>query len=850
MDLKFCPSCGQSVLDDEARECPFCGAAMDGSSGGSRKPKGGSSAGSRAGVAKPGRPKSPAGDASPPESQSKPVPTGMKPIKPRTDEDDPFGLGAVSSTANALQARPKPAKGCLHRVICPMCEKPGFIPKSAIGKQVRCANEKCMVPVFIAPDPNAPVTDKTPRRRAPVDTDLESEKTLAKKPASPMMMYGIVGVVVLALGGGVAWYLNQPPAAPADLNNPINIQIGEYAPDPAEVEAAKQAEQKKQAEAAAAVSPTREAERLAKRMIQAARQPSNRDKAYARRLSGDVYLRTGNTTAASQEFSQLLSVNRQAGYYEIDPFVQAFWRNRARGDATAAAKNLQVITRELSSIPARGRLGIESALAAASVLMVEGKSSEAAELVQKMQRDATVALNRDAMASAAWFFTANTLRSNDQNAIAVTDVFAWNNPLRTAVAVDLAARGQIRQAIEWSVAGTDAREVGDSMAAVAELACLSSASAEAMQQINTAVSTLNPMTVLRIKAIIAASTKQPELLAECTAGFGQVSTDIVPLQIPSIAETIRLNIKSGDSERLTAAALTEYVIAAVACDNQTLAEQGVRQLLAVMNQIVPPTVETRKAVQEVEKNESEVKRRIQSEMRIASDSQITSTFRNYRRKLDQLADTAEERRLTLILRLARIVRNGGIPAIQAVFDDASSGLRQEVMLDELSGMLAAAASRVGTSFSATENTDPALQVPLPKRTDALHEIRVGPLLVKASQLAKNNRLPNAIRLLETGSIDLPGLREAVLNELIYQSANKAENPSDVYSAIGLLGNSVWREEALQTAGYIFVKRGMEKQAEAWLEAENRMPPTEQVAGFYALAVGLIDRAAAEEKTTE
>ncbi|MCC6972369.1 MAG: hypothetical protein IT434_19305, partial [Phycisphaerales bacterium] len=28
MDLPTCPSCGQSVLDDDAEECPFCGGAM------------------------------------------------------------------------------------------------------------------------------------------------------------------------------------------------------------------------------------------------------------------------------------------------------------------------------------------------------------------------------------------------------------------------------------------------------------------------------------------------------------------------------------------------------------------------------------------------------------------------------------------------------------------------------------------------------------------------------------------------------------------------------------------------------------------------------------------------------
>ena len=841
MDLKLCPSCGQSVLDDDAKECPFCGASMDGSGKGGRKPTAGKQAGISTAATRANKPNLNSESASSPGSGSKPVPSGMKPLKPKTDEDDPFGLGAVRPQATAIQALQKPAKGVLHRVICPMCEKPGFVPKSAIGKQVRCANEKCMVPIFTVPDPNAPVADKVPRRRQPLDTELQSEKAKAGQPGSPMLIYGIVGSIVLGLGGGLAWYLNQPPATPADLSKPVDIPIGGYEPDPAEIEAARKAEEKKKAAEAAAKSPTREAERIAKRMIQTARQSANRDKAYARRLTGDVYLHTGNTAAAAQEFAQMLSVDRQSGYYQIEPHLQAYWRQRVDGDSAGAKNNFAIAMQDVNAIPTSGRLGLETAMAVASVLMVEGKADEAEQLIQKMQRDDSVIQNRDAMASAAWFFTTNALRSNHRSAIPVSDVFAWNNPLRTAVAADLACRSQLKQAIEWSLAGEDKREIADSLAIVAELAAATKASNAELQQIETAAATAHPMAALRVKAIIATERKQAELLAECKSEFAAIPGDTPPLSIPPIADAIRMKVKSGDEERVSAAALTEYVRAAVACGDQALAEEGVRKLVSTMFQIAPPTAETRKAVLEVEQRENDIKRRIKSEMRISAETQVTSTFRNYRRKIDQLAVTAEERRLTLMHRLARIVRGGGVPAIQTVFDDPANGLRQEVMVDGLSGLLGAAATRVGTSFSASEGEDASLRVPLPNRTDALHEIRVSPLLVRAWQLGKNDRLPNALQTLGTGSTDLPGLREAVLNEVVHFAALKAKTPEAVYKAVGILANPVWREEALQTAGRVFVERRMEKEAEAWLESENRMPPTEQVCAFYALAAGIADR---------
>ena len=39
MDLRFCPACNQSVLDDDATDCPFCGASMSGKPGAAAPPK-------------------------------------------------------------------------------------------------------------------------------------------------------------------------------------------------------------------------------------------------------------------------------------------------------------------------------------------------------------------------------------------------------------------------------------------------------------------------------------------------------------------------------------------------------------------------------------------------------------------------------------------------------------------------------------------------------------------------------------------------------------------------------------------------------------------------------------------
>lgn len=99
-------------------------------------------------------------------------------------------------------------------------------------------------------------------------------------------------------------------------------------------------------------------------------------------------------------------------------------------------------------------------------------------------------------------------------------------------------------------------------------------------------------------------------------------------------------------------------------------------------------------------------------------------------------------------------------------------------------------------------------------------------------------------MIEPG-IDLPGLREAAINELLLFHVRKTPGkPASVYAAIGQISNPAWRENLLQSIGLLAVRGDAEKTAEAWIDSQSRMPPTEQVSAFYGLAVGIVERIAA------
>lgn len=858
MDLKLCPSCGQSVLDDEAQVCPFCGGAMDGSDKTARRPAAGKPAAAPrppAGAADApaaGTRRAAAGGGSAPgtsgsKPESRPVQGGIRSGKPTVDEDDPFGLGQASPAANVIQALEKPEKGHLLRVVCPMCEKPGFVAKSAVGKQVRCANPKCMVPIFTVPDPDAPPTDRVPKRRTPVDSEPQPRGGRSGKPRSPLMIYLIGGSVLLLAGGGLAWYLNQPPAQSTDLSQPVAMPQGGYGESPEEQAARLAAEEAAaRAKAAAAQDPRQDVERYVRRMIQTARQTANRDKAFARRLTADVYLRLNQPTLAAQEFSQLQLVSRQesrqADYYQIEPRLGEYWRRRAAGDAAAAKAAFEQILKDAATIPQSGRTGLEAAMGVAAALVAEGRQDEASRLIQKYQRDRTVILNQDAMSSAAWFLAGTSLRSAGREPLAVVDVFAWWDPLRTAVAADLAARRHWQHAVRWTTTNSDKAQAADSLAIIAELAAAAAAPDQELAGVEAAAAAVDSLAALRVRAVIAAEKKSAERLQAVSAAVAALQPG-TPLSLPAIDKVLRLDLPEGSQQRLAAAALTEYVRAAVVCGDTASAENGLRKLTATLFELAPPAADVRRAVQELESREGDVRRRITSELRITSETEVTTAFRNYRRKLDQLATAAERRRLLLIQKLSRVVRAGGAESVQKILQDNSAGLREEVLVDELAGLLAAAAARTGKSLPEVETLDPALRVALPGRTQPLHEIRIGPLMLQAWNLTRQGQLPGATRLMSLGSTDLPGLREAILNELVLFVAQQAEQPDPVYVGIGQIANPVWREEALTTAGRIFALRGLQSAAEKWIEAQSRMPSTEQVTAFYGLALGLIERTA-------
>src|SRR5579859_7918066 len=101
MDFAVCPSCHQSVIEDDAVDCPFCGAPMKGGAG--AKP----SAGSAKPAATPAKPAAAAPSTPAAKRSGTMGKVGAKPTLP--GDDLPFESELTTGKA-AILAMPNPSK--------------------------------------------------------------------------------------------------------------------------------------------------------------------------------------------------------------------------------------------------------------------------------------------------------------------------------------------------------------------------------------------------------------------------------------------------------------------------------------------------------------------------------------------------------------------------------------------------------------------------------------------------------------------------------------------------------------------------------------------------------------------
>jgi hypothetical protein len=622
MDLPSCPSCGQSVLDDDVVDCPFCGASMSGKARSKSLAPAkatvatgsgtGTGTGKSAATAKAG-----SGAASDPAN------------------DDPFDV-AAPVTGKVIQLLPKPSKGRLHRIGCPMCETAGFSSKKAAGKEVKCANRECLVPIFTAP----PLEDERP-----VEPEAKAKSGLG------IVHYVVIAVVTAAVLGGGAWYLtNDQPAGGAgaefDQNkvNSTGVVVNggtpttsvEITTDPGEVVAPP---------VVLTGPPASELRAEALKLIVAFSLDAEvNQKPYCRRLAAEAWARQGaaGNDAVNEQLAQLQKTGgERMAYQRLLPLIEVAWQNFESGDAAVAGNIIDGFPRLIEKLPPQGMLALDTVTELAVLQAALDRMDDAAAVIASRSDAGSLGQLMESLARAR--FTGTPF---DQ-AVALRPTLGSSDPQAVAVTVGLTARGLSEKALAWADRAANSTEC---VAAWGETLIARAGSAAPLTQILQRGESLSPADRVRFLSRIGVSLRAAGATTEAQAQLKAASELLAglgtPQPLPLSDLKKQVNYIPPDKSALRRAALAALDLAQLELNlnGREAAWKTVQTALVQTRGISPSLTDARQPYAEIRRiGDAGVTRQLRALHGLLTDDDAKNAYVLYQARCQRLVHSATVR---------------------------------------------------------------------------------------------------------------------------------------------------------------------------------------------------------------
>jgi hypothetical protein len=439
MEFRNCPSCKASVLEDDVEDCPFCGASMSGKP--SAKP---ASKPAPAGA----RPSAPAakgpttatkGQDRPAAGATRPRPTEPEPEKP-ADDGDPFDVDSLAMK-NAIAVSPKAAKGRSVEVKCPMCETIGYIAPAHSGKDVKCCNPACRLPIF-----------KAPKTQVEVKAEPEKPKGLTTT------MLAVIGLAVTGIVvGAIYWFVIRETPKP----NIVQVDPGPPVPGPNDNQSSipdniiiTDKEKILTVEEIRQVT----LEEIPKITIQ----NSIRSRPLGRQIAAEVMLTTGNLPAARTQLEALQKLGAVSEHYAVEPVAIMLHQMISVGKGAEADPVLSNTIPIAKTLPEVGRTSFDAAANLAAVMGRLNRNSDALALLERQSEKDT-----GGRGNLSLLWSSALARGNyhvAQEAM-LSHLELPGDPLWVAACLQLCRYEQWDQAIAWSKAAPNAVTQDASLAA-------------------------------------------------------------------------------------------------------------------------------------------------------------------------------------------------------------------------------------------------------------------------------------------------------------------------------------------------------------------------------------------------
>ncbi|MFN0195988.1 MAG: hypothetical protein ACKVT0_04540 [Planctomycetaceae bacterium] len=547
--------------------------------------------------------------------------------------DDPFAFD-TATIKGVIPLLPRPQKGRSHQVVCPMCETPGFSSTRAVGRQVKCANANCMVPVFTAPALETPV-----------------EAPVPPPPVGKAQRYlGMAAVSAVIIAVGVWLSVREAPRQVRKQSGTLPIpgatkeQLMGTKVNP--LDEIKQSNTKNIDWEKLTIDEIR-GQALAA-TIEAARQKNdNRSPALCRRLAAEAFILAGGANEAREQFQLLEQEGKSIPYYLIPPLVEQTWRHLAENKREEAEKTAEAAFNASDKLPKRGRTSeiITSQLAAA--LVATGKIDAAQTLLKSLpiesESNALSLLTRLSLGtrefdldrlsrqrplmplkSANAVIITAILAGHDRSAAAESWIRAQTDPVARMECLAQWGEQQVR-------ASNDTEETATQLAALTEESAVHGKayiwSRLAQQYVRSGNKDRAKEYIERTLTELSQLPDAPPMVLKQTRDIHDLSSIQIPPEM-----------------MLVARAWSELAFANALLGDNAASWKAMQQSLMVCRAMAPSPTAMQNRLQEAEGiGAKTIQAELKEVLELKSDDQARLAFNRYRRNLDQLAELAAER---------------------------------------------------------------------------------------------------------------------------------------------------------------------------------------------------------------
>lgn len=621
-----CPHCGASILDDTEELCPSCDQPLKGPAKAAKKPAATAKKPTKAAAKKPDTEEPPA-EPEPPRKATRKVVSA----KDVSADDDPFDIGGAAGK-QALRVQPKPSKGRMHRVECPMCESPGFVPKSAAGTEVRCWNKSCTLPLFKVPE---------------IEKPPEPEPEPKKKPVAAIALL----LILLAGGGAAAFVFMQPPAEEKRIQPiaaPETPEGTDGDNEPTGSGLIVRTEDKGPEVKTLAQVVTDGLDRLERQI----NDPKNGARDDSIRLAAEALLLHDRDSEAAKLLGRLPS---RVTFYRIRPLVVQANQSLDNKDIASAEEAVTEALKLADRLPPTGREALDFATDLAVVLCRLGRMDEAENLIDN-HHDSGPRGEYSALLAGARYSGTYDL-SDIGSATLLRDT---PNPQWVAVTRALVSSGERELALEWARRGTGSvgedslvawagTLSGDERLSVATVSNMASSDALAARLL--AAAGLEAFSQVEQPEGDAAEAAIPAAVTELlNAAIAKLPpADVAAMPTPTLEEIYKSanarNAGLPEQSEVRAAALAFEKVAALqfVTGDSEAGWSTIKNGLESLRSQTPSPSELRELQEEYDSRSNAIRGNLENILGTTNRARLTQALAKYRRQVDKMVEATENR---------------------------------------------------------------------------------------------------------------------------------------------------------------------------------------------------------------